>query len=114
MALGDALAVGVNAGALNHLFKLQTPTLGSLDPDAWTDVDTLVWGEIKALTPRESLRFGVPLSEGQHTVTIYYRDDLQAKMRLYETDSGRKLEILGYGDPDGALERLDLLVTEVL
>ncbi len=106
--------MGVNAGALNHLFSLQRPTSGNLSADAWTDVDSRVWGGIKAVSQRESLRFGVPLSEGQSVITIYWRDDVHANYRLYETDSNRAFQILGYSDPDGGLERLDVLVVEVL
>ncbi len=106
--------MGVNAGALNHLFSLQRPTPGSLNPDDWTDVDARVWGGIKAVSQRESLRFGVPLSEGQFVITIYWRDDVHANYRLIEPDSDRTFQILGYSDPDGGLERLDVLVVEVL
>jgi head-tail adaptor len=111
--MGDH-AVAVNAGALNHLFALQSPTPGDLSPDAWTTVDDMVWGEIKAVSQRESLRFGVPLSEGQFVITVYYRSDVRASYRMTEPDSDRTFQILGYSDPTGALEQLDLLVVEVL
>ena len=67
-----------------------------------------------AVSQRESLRFGVPLSEGQFVITVYWRSDVRASYRMTEPDSDRTFQILGYSDPTGALEQLDLLVVEVL
>lgn len=105
--------VGLNAGDLNHEFRLETPAAG-LDPTVFDTIESGVWGEITAVSQREQLRFGVPTSEGQSVITIYWRNDLHAKDQVVDLNEARTFQILGYGDPTGLREQLDLLVVEVL
>jgi head-tail adaptor len=88
---------------------------GSQDPDARTDVER-VWASIRSIGMREQVRFGVPSAEGQSLITIRYRTDVRANYRLVDQSVSpeRSFQILGYSDPDGDLEQLDLLVVEKL
>jgi head-tail adaptor len=65
---------------------------------------------------REQVRFGIPSAEGQSVITIRYRTDVRANYRLVDQSVSpeRSFQILGYSDPDGDLEQLDLLVVEKL
>jgi SPP1 family predicted phage head-tail adaptor len=106
--------VGINVGDLSLELTLQQPT--GLDPDSgWLDVDTL-WGSIRAVGQREQVRFGVPSAEGQSVITIRHRTDVQANWRLTDVSysPARSFEILGYSDPNGEREQLDVLVVEKL
>jgi SPP1 family predicted phage head-tail adaptor len=105
----------MNVGDLAYEFILQQPTAGSQDPDAWTDVER-VWASIRSIGMREQVRFGIPSAEGQSVVTIRYRTDVRANYRLVDQSVSpeRSFQILGYSDPNGDLEQLDLLVVEKL
>lgn len=111
--LCGVFAVSPNAGDLNHQFDLQRPAAG-VDPTQFDTIEAGVWGSITAVSQREALRFGVPTSEGQSVVKIYWRNDVRAKDQLVEQEEGRTLQILGWVDPTGDREQLDLLVVEVL
>lgn len=105
----------LNPGDLVYEFMLQTPDTSSLDPTAWTDIET-VWAAVHPIGQREQMRFGVPLAEGQSLVTIRHRTDVSANDRLVDdpVTPTRILQVLGYSDPDGSRNQLDLLVVERL
>jgi len=100
----------MNAGDLNHEFTLQSPTCNADTP--WSDEDT-IWGAIRFTTGNETSREGVQTAVGQFIVTIRYRTDLKADWSLYEPNTGRRLQIVSFGDPDGSQEELRVLCAEV-
>lgn len=100
---------GLSAGALDHEYVLQSPTCDSAVP--WTDVER-VWGRQRYITGTSRFTEGVQQSVGQFEVLIYYRTDLDASWRFYEPDTGRVLQIVSFGDPDGSRETMRVLCQE--
>lgn len=100
---------GVSSGTLNRLFMIQRPS--GLDPANPADVGT-VWGSLRFANGNEVLRFETPQATGAYVVTMRYRDDLEASWQLYEHDSGRTLQIVGFGDPDGRRNELRVFCVE--
>lgn len=100
---------GLNAGALNHEYTLQSPNCDSASP--WSDVDT-IWGSQKYVTGTTRFSDNVQQAVGQFEVLTYYRTDLDASWRLYEPETGRVLQIISFGDPDGNRESMRILCQE--
>ena len=100
----------MNAGDLDREFTLQQPST-TTDDGTYEAVDT-VWGGIRLAGGNEVMRFVTPEATGRFVVTLRYRDDLRADMRLLETVTNRALQIDSYGDPDGRLEWLRVFCVE--
>lgn len=100
----------MNAGDLDREFTLQRPSTAD-DSGTYEDIDT-VWGGIRLAGGNEVIRFLTPEATGRFVVTLRYRDDLRADMRLLETATQRALQIDSYGDPDGRFEWLRVFCVE--
>jgi len=81
--------VGLDAGKLRHRVTIQRQTVGH-DSDGgrkvtWDDVAT-VWAAIEPLSARERLVADQVQSEVTARITIRYRDDVDATMRVKHGD----------------------------
>lgn len=99
----------LNAGSLDREFTLQSPNCDAAN--LWNDVET-VWGSINYAGGSEAIKAGVPMSSGTFEVIIRYRTDLQGSWRIFEALSGRALQIISFGDPDGDQEALRVICVE--
>ena len=101
--------MGVNAGDLDHEFTLQSP--GCDDKAPWIDIETM-WGNKRYVSGNETLRDAALSATGQFIVSVYYRTDIRADMSLYEAETGTRLQIVSYGDPDGSRQELRIVCIE--
>lgn len=105
----------MRAGKLRHRVKLEKPGL-TQDPvtgemvNGWQLVGT-VWASVEALSVREYIQSQATQSAISARVTIRYRSDVDATMRL--THRGKIYNIEGaLPDPDSGLEWLTLPCSE--
>lgn len=106
-----------NAGKLRHRVTIQKPVetqddeSGAVDV-VWHDVAT-VWAAIEPLSAREFIAAQAEDSRISARVTIRYRQDVTAKMRLFHAAKGVYYDIHGVlADKDSGLEYLTLPVSE--
>lgn len=101
--------MALNAGDLNRRFSLQRPN--GLAATDYADVDT-VWGSKRLAGGNEMMRFSTPAATGAWVITIRYRDDLDASMRLVDLSTEQSFQISNFGDPDGRNEQLRIYAVE--
>ena len=100
-------------GELRHALHIEaaieTPDgMGGFDV-TWTDV-ALVWAQIQQAKNRVEDFAARKLEEVTHTITIRFRDDVQAGQRFNST--GRIFRILSVNDIDGTRRYLDCKTRE--
>lgn len=103
----------MHAGKLRHRVTLQTPVqvqdsmTGGLETE-WDDVAT-VWAEIAPLSAREFVAAQTEISKITARITIRYRDDVTAEMRIYHSAKDKFYNIEGVlSDKESGLEYLTL------
>lgn len=104
----------MQSGKLRHRVKIekpgqvQDPVTGEVRP-GWQLVAT-VWASVEPLSVREFMQSQATQSEISARVTIRFRDDIEANMRL--THRGKHYNIEGaLPDPKSGLEWLTLPVS---
>ena len=108
---------GVAAGKLRHMVQLQAQTGGQVqDPvtgemtSTWVPVAD-VWADVAPASGREFLAAAAEQSEVRGRITIRYRDDVDATMRV--AYRGKWYAILAVlADADSWIEHLTLMVAE--
>jgi len=107
--------VALSAGKLRHRITIQKP-VSSQDPTSgdakvnWTN-HAEVWAAVEPLSVREFISAQSMQSQVVARITVRYRDDLTAKMRILYRD--RIYNPQGWlPDPDSGLEYLTAPVTE--
>lgn len=105
----------VGSGSLRHKVQLQDEQIAQ-DPDTgemvktWATIATL-WAEIVPLSGREFLAASAEQSEVRSRVTIRYREDVTAAMRVVYR--GKYFNILAIlPDAESGKEHLTLMVGE--
>lgn len=101
--------MALNAGALRHYVALQSQSCDSAV--GWEDVDRF-WAQITYRGGFERTSGGETSAVGNFRVVTYYRNDLDASMRLYDSETGKTYQIVSYGDPDGQGAELEILCVE--
>lgn len=103
----------LKAGILRHRLVLQRP-IESQDTDTgaiivnWLDIAT-IWAAIIPLSAREFIAAQAEDSKVNTRITIRYRNDVTAKMRLYHASKDMYYNIEGVlADKDSGLEYLTL------
>lgn len=106
---------GVAAGRLRHWVELQRDELAQ-DPDTgemisnWVRVDEM-WAEIVPSSAREFIAASAQQSEVRGRMTIRFRDDIDASMRIVYR--GKWYSILGVmEDDDSMLEHMTIMTAE--
>jgi len=106
----------MRAGRLRHRVTIrefqqtQDPTSGEM-VSAWVEVAT-VWAHVEPLSVRDFVAAGAAQSEVSARITIRYRDDLTAAMRIEHR--GKTYAIAGVlPDKASGLEYITLPVSEV-
>ena len=106
---------GVAAGKLNHWVQLQAPGT-TQDPNTgemienWTTVAE-VWAEVVPMSAREFQAANAEQSEVRGRMTIRYREDVDATMRVIHR--GKWYAILGVmEDAESGREHLTLMTAE--
>lgn len=106
---------GVAAGKLNHWVQLQAPAT-TQDPNTgemienWTTVAE-VWAEVVPMSAREFQAANAEQSEVRGRMTIRYREDVDATMRVIHR--GKWYAILGVmEDAESGREHLTLMTAE--
>lgn len=109
----------LKSGLLRHRLTIQYPVetqnqdTGAIDV-VWTDVAT-VWGSIEPISAREFIAAQSEDSKVSTRITIRYRNDIDAKMRLYHAAKGQYYNIEGVlSDKESGLEYLTLPCSEGL
>lgn len=107
----------VAAGKLRHRVTIQNPvetqdpTTGAMNV-AWQDL-AYVWAAIEPLSGREFVSAQAEQAKVTTRITIRYRDDLTAKMRLYHTAKGIYYQIHGIlSDKESGLNYITLPCSE--
>lgn len=106
---------GVASGKLRHRVALQALTVGQ-DPgtgeplDSWETIAT-PWAEIAPLSVREFVSAAAEQSEVRGRITIRYRDNVDASMRIVHR--GKYYAIHGVmTDAESGIEHISLAVGE--
>lgn len=109
----------IKAGKLRHRVTIQYPLetqdqeTGAIDV-VWTDFAT-VWADIAPMSAREFIAAQSEDSKVSTRITIRYRADIDAKMRLYHAAKGQYYNIEGVlADKESGLEYLTLPCSEGL
>lgn len=109
----------LNSGKLRHRVVIQYPLesqnqdTGAIDV-VWTDVAT-VWSSIEPVSAREFIAAQSEGSKVSTRITMRYRPDIDAKMRLYHAAKGQYYNIEGVlADKESGLEYLTLPCSEGL
>lgn len=109
----------LNAGRLRHRVVIQSP-VSTQDQDTgeaiitWSNLDT-VWAEIAPISAREFVASDREDSKVTTRITIRYRDDIDASMRLYHASKDFYYNIEGVlSDKESGLEYLTLPCSEGL
>lgn len=107
----------MQAGKLRHRVVIQEP-IEAQDADTgaievtWTPLDT-VWASIEPLSAREFVASASETSKVVARITIRYRSDVSAKMRVYHAAKGLYYNIEGVlSDKESGLEYITLPVSE--
>lgn len=107
----------MQAGKLRHRVVIQEP-IEVQDDDTgaievtWTPIDT-VWAAIEPLSAREFITSAAETSKVVARVSIRYRSDVTAKMRLYHAAKDLYYNIEGVlSDKESGLEYITLPVSE--
>lgn len=107
----------LEAGKLRHRVVIQSP-VATQDQDTgealitWSDIAT-VWAEIAPISAREFVASDREDSKITTRITIRYRDDIDASMRLYHASKDFYYNIEGIlSDRDSGLEYLTLPCSE--
>jgi SPP1 family predicted phage head-tail adaptor len=105
------------AGRLRHRVVIQYPveiqdeTNGAINV-IWADLAT-VWAAIEPLSAREFIAAQSEVSKVTSKIIIRYRNDIDAKMRLYHFSKDMYYNIEGIlADKDSGLEYITLPVSE--
>lgn len=107
----------IQAGKLRHRVVIQKQAESQNQSDGsiiaeWVDVAT-VWAEILALSAKEFVTAQAEASKITTRITIRYRSDVTAKMRLYHAAKDMYYNIEGVlADKDSGLEYLTLPCSE--
>lgn len=106
---------GVGAGSLRHQVVIQKPKV-TQNPQTggmgktWEPVAT-VWADVTPMSAREFIAASAEQSEVRGRMTIRYRDDVDATMRVVHR--GRYYAILGVlPDAESGREHLTLMTAE--
>lgn len=106
---------GVSAGKLRHWVELQKD-VGAQDPETgepianWQTIAEL-WAEIVMSSAREFIAASAEQSKVNGRMTIRYREDIDASMRILYR--GKYYDILGImEDDDSMLEHMTLMISE--
>ena len=110
MARTDSL----DLGKLRHAVDLQVPS--GTSGDGYETAVPFVPCQIRSAGGNELLRFGTQVSVNASVITMPFRSDLRADMRLYAHGryEGKKYQVVSYGDETGEGKWLDVYVTEQL
>lgn len=107
----------IEAGKLRHRLVIQyqaesqNQQTGAIDV-VWTNVAT-VWGSIEPISAREFIASQSEDSKLSTRITIRYRSDIDAKMRLYHAAKGQYYNIEGVlSDKESGLEYITLPCSE--
>ena len=104
----------IAAGSLRHRVTIQRPAkvqdaYGSL-VNGWNDVAT-VWAAVRASSAREFVESRNYQNEITGTITIRYRNDIDAKCRIIWRDKIYNIEGM-LEDPDSNLEYITIPVSQ--
>ncbi len=109
---------GVQAGDLDRRIVLQAPVSAQDDSGrpvtSWFDQD-IVWAQIKdvAAPVEETVEDGIGLARRQCWITIRWRDDIGANMRLIDLNRGKTLRIISEPAEIGRREGLKFKAEEI-
>jgi SPP1 family predicted phage head-tail adaptor len=107
-------SVHIRAGELKHQVQLQQQVTGedaSGTAKVWQNLGTPRYAKIESTRGADSWRQGQFTSEKYMTVTMRYRSDVLANMRLIF--KGRTFTIIDVVNVDEAKVRLDILCVEL-
>ena len=108
----------MRAGDLRHRVKIQysvesqNAVTGSISV-TWTDLAT-VWAKIEPLSARDFVAAQAEQSKVVARITVRYRDDVTAKMRIYHAAKNAYYNIEGVlADKESGYEYLTLIVSRI-
>lgn len=106
---------GVAAGALRHWVQIQRPQIAQ-DPSTGEMVTTWVelasvWADVAPASGREFLAAAAEQSEVRGRITIRFRDDVDATMRVAYRGKWYAI-VAALPDADSGIEHLTLMVAE--
>lgn len=102
----------LEVGQLRADVDLQRPS--GTSSDGYETVATRVPAQIRTASGNELLRYGAQVSVNAMVITMRYRQDVRADMRISYPSEGRYFQVTSYGDEAGDKKWLTVYASELL